>query len=92
MARRDIVSVGNPSTGAWVWDSLGADTGGNWYILAGTSLTAPMWAGIVNAAGRFAVLDRNIELYSAPQAEFNAITVGNCGFCKWELGFLQRSW
>ena len=77
----DISSDANPSTGVWVWDSLGAPPGGYWYIVGGTSVSAPTWAGIVNTAGQFAPSSQAelTRLYSAPQADFNGIKVGNCG-------------
>ena len=77
----DISSDANPSTGVWVWDSLGAPPGGYWYIVGGTSVSAPTWAGIVNTAGQFAPSSQAelTQLYSAPQADFNGIKVGNCG-------------
>ena len=77
----DISSDANPSTGVWVWDSLGAPPGGYWYIVGGTSVSSPTWAGIVNTAGQFAPSSQAelTQLYSAPQADFNGIKVGNCG-------------
>jgi kumamolisin len=77
----DVASDANPNTGAWVWDSLGAPPGGSWYIVGGTSLSSPTWAGIVNAAGRFYPSSQAelTALYSDPSADFSPIKVGNCG-------------
>jgi len=77
----DISSDANPSTGVWVWASLRAPPGGYWYIVGGTSLSSPTWAGIVNTAGQFAASSQAelTQLYSAPQADFNGIKQGNCG-------------
>jgi subtilase family serine protease len=77
----DIASDANPSTGVWVWDSLGAPPGGYWYVVGGTSVSSPTWAGILNTAGSFAASSQAelIQLYSDPQADFNGIKVGNCG-------------
>jgi kumamolisin len=43
----DVAADANPSSGVWVYDSP------YWYIVGGTSLATPVWAGIVNAAGHF---------------------------------------
>jgi subtilase family serine protease len=77
----DIASDANPYTGVWVWDSLGAPPGRFWYIVGGTSVSSPTWAGIVNAAGGFAASSQAelAQLYSDPSADFTGIKVGNCG-------------
>jgi subtilase family serine protease len=77
----DISSDANPATGVWVWDSLGAPPGGYWYIVGGTSVSSPTWAGIVNTAGQFAGSSQAelTQLYSDPTSNFNGIKVGNCG-------------
>jgi kumamolisin len=46
-ATPDVAADADPSTGVWVYASP------NWYIVGGTSVSAPVWAGIVNSAGRF---------------------------------------
>jgi subtilase family serine protease len=43
----DVSAVADPNSGVWVWDS----GQGGWYIVGGTSLSSPVWAGIVAAAG-----------------------------------------
>ena len=40
----DISAVADPSTGVWVYDYP------YWYIVGGTSVATPVWAGIVNTA------------------------------------------
>jgi kumamolisin len=63
----DVASDANPYTGVWVLDTLGecASTGigvstcggpraATWWVVGGTSVSSPVWAGIVNAAGSFA--------------------------------------
>jgi kumamolisin len=76
----DIASDANPYTGAWVFDSL---TFGRpvWFIVGGTSLSSPTWAGIVNAAGVFSASSQAelTKLYSDPEENFTDIRVGNCG-------------
>jgi len=76
----DIASDANPNTGVWVFDSL---TYGMpvWFIVGGTSVSSPTWAGIVNTAGGFSASSQAelTKLYSDPSADFTGIKVGNCG-------------
>jgi kumamolisin len=73
----DVAADADPSTGVWVYAYP------SWYIVGGTSVAAPVWAGIVNSAGNF---------YSSTQAElttvyanlnnasdFTDIVQGSCG-------------
>jgi kumamolisin len=77
----DVSSDANPYTGVWVWDSLGAPPGGYWYIVGGTSVSSPTWAGIVNTAGTFAASSQAelTQIYSDATSDFTGIKVGNCG-------------
>jgi hypothetical protein len=45
----DVAAVADPFTGVWIYDTnlMG------WLVVGGTSVSTPVWAGIVNAAGRF---------------------------------------
>jgi kumamolisin len=81
----DIASDANPNTGVWVLDNfLAAEACGGtpcWYIVGGTSVSSPTWAGIVNAAGSFSP-STNAELtklYREGEFGFNDITLGSCG-------------
>jgi subtilase family serine protease len=69
----DVAADADASTGVWVYAYP------YWYIVGGTSLAAPVWAGIVNSAGSFS---------SSSVAELNAIyanqgktdiIAGSCG-------------
>jgi len=75
----DVAADANPYTGVWVLDTLVYGPG-SWYLVGGTSVASPTFAGIVNAAGSFAPstaaeLD---TIYKFPFG-FEDITVGNCG-------------
>jgi len=74
----DVAAVANPYTGVWVYDTL---EGGTWYVVGGTSVAAPVWAGIVNAAGSFAASSNAelTELYGDVKTDFTDITQGWCG-------------
>jgi kumamolisin len=83
----DVSSDGNPNTGVWVYDN-NATTGCCWYIVGGTSVSSPTWAGIVNRAGHF-FTSSNVELTNVYNAFANAtnyaadyrdIAYGLCGF------------
>jgi subtilase family serine protease len=76
----DVAADANPSTGVWVYASP------YWYIVGGTSVATPVWAGIVNSAGSFSSSSQT-ELTSmyktlgtpAYAADFNDITTSTCG-------------
>jgi subtilase family serine protease len=48
----DVAADANPLTGVWVFNSslVGVPA---WFIVGGTSVASPVWAGITNAAGSF---------------------------------------
>jgi kumamolisin len=73
--RSTPAAVADPVTGVWVYE------GGNWYIVGGTSVASPIWAGIINRAGQFysssaAELD---AVYSSNFIGFQRINDGACG-------------
>jgi len=73
----DVAADADPSTGVWVYDYP------NWYIVGGTSVATPVWAGIVNAAGRFAATSAGelAILYAnvGNAADFGDVVLGSCG-------------
>jgi len=79
----DVSADANPITGVWVLDTLTYGPG-TWYIVGGTSVSSPLWAGVVNAAEAatppFAASSKAelTKLY-ADTTGFGDITVGNCG-------------
>jgi kumamolisin len=77
----DLSFDANPATGVWVWDSNPV-YGTGWFIVGGTSVSAPSLAGIVNAAGSFlnSSQDENRRLYNHIfGSSFNDIVYGTCG-------------
>jgi kumamolisin len=76
----DIASDANPYTGVWVFDSLTYDFP-EWFIVGGTSVSSPTWAGIVNRAGSFSASSKAelTKLYDDSSADFNDIALGSCG-------------
>ena len=87
----DIASDANPYSGVWVLDNYpyAGETG--WWIVGGTSVASPTWAGFVNAAGSFAASTSAelTRLYQDSQTgDFTDITVGSCGVY---LGYLAMT-
>ena len=83
-ATPDVAADANPYTGVWVLDNFQPPAGCTpncWYIVGGTSVSSPMWAGIVNVSNTFAASTNAelISLYGANRALFNDITLGSCG-------------
>src|SRR5215831_1460890 len=76
----DVAADADPNTGVWVYN--GPYCGG-WCIVGGTSAAAPVWAGIINAAGRFAKSSQAelSTMYSnlGKAADFTDIAQGSCG-------------
>ncbi len=89
-ATPDVAAVANPNTGVWVLDNFVIPDFNNetycdatpcWLIVGGTSVSSPIWAGIVNAAGRFSKSsdEELTRLYRARSEDFNDISYGTCG-------------
>jgi kumamolisin len=75
----DLSAVADPNTGVWVYDS----GNGGWWIVGGTSASAPILAGIVNLAGHFASSTSSelTTIYNnmALAADFRDTATGFCG-------------
>jgi kumamolisin len=76
----DVAADADPNTGVWVYNVPYCS---GWCIVGGTSAAAPVWAGIVNAAGRFSTSSQ-VELstiYSnlGKAVDFTDIAQGSCG-------------
>jgi kumamolisin len=83
----DVAAIANPRTGVWVYMSYDNTVGGvlyPWNIFGGTSVAAPVWAGIVNRAGHFyassaaelAAIYANAKTTTA----YRDISYGTCGY------------
>jgi kumamolisin len=70
----DVAAIADPTTGVWVF------AGGYWYIVGGTSVAAPVTAGIINLAGSFrASSAAELAAIYANTAGFTNIVSGACG-------------
>jgi subtilase family serine protease len=49
-ATPDVAAIANPYTGVYVYDTFPIDFYyfGDWFIVGGTSVSAPLWAGVLN--------------------------------------------
>jgi len=78
----DVAAVADPFTGVWIYDTNLS----GWLVVGGTSVSTPVWAGIVNAAGRFhnstaaelAQIYANASLFQEAPRGFTDITSGAC--------------
>jgi subtilase family serine protease len=68
----DVAADANPSTGVWVYASP------YWYIVGGTSVSTPVWAGIVNTAGHSYPSSTEFAVLYGDQGTMD-ITAGTCG-------------
>ena len=78
----DLSFDANPTSGVWLFDSNPV-LGTGWFVVGGTSVSAPSLAGIVNAAGTFTASSsaENTLIYShlLNPADFTDTIYGNCG-------------
>jgi kumamolisin len=78
----DVAAVADPFTGVWIYDTNLS----GWLVVGGTSVSTPVWAGIVNAAGRFhnstaaelAQIYASASLFQEAPGGFTDITSGAC--------------
>jgi subtilase family serine protease len=74
----DIAAVADPQTGVWVYSATGS---GGWGVWGGTSVAAPVLAGIMSHTGtKFTgILGALNSIYGGTFGNFRDITTGNCG-------------
>ncbi len=74
----DIAAVSDPNTGVWVKSSYNSS---GWYVVGGTSVAAPVLAGILSHKGSkySAPAGALNAIYSGSIGNFRDITSGNCG-------------
>jgi kumamolisin len=81
----DIAFDADPNTGVWVMDSIpneGQGGPGAWWVVGGTSLSAPALAGVVNAAGHFynsTATELGVVYGFSILGTFKDVTAGICG-------------
>ena len=78
----DVSADANPSTGASVYDSYGY---GGWVVIGGTSLSAPIIAGIYGLAANASSWSYPAQsIYQSP-GSFHDVTSGSNGSCSYSL-------
>jgi subtilase family serine protease len=73
----DVAAVGDPATGVAVYDTYGGV--GGWLVFGGTSVAAPIIAGVYGLAGNAASINNNYP-YAHASSLFD-ITSGGSGGC-----------
>jgi subtilase family serine protease len=69
----DVAADADPSTGVWVYAYP------YWYIVGGTSVAAPVWAGIVNAGNKFSSTSQNELTGVYANQGTTDVKAGSCG-------------
>jgi subtilase family serine protease len=76
----DVSAVADPSTGVSVYDSYGYQGQRGWFVVGGTSASAPLVAGVYALAGNASSLVYGSAPYATPAALFD-VTAGSNGTC-----------
>jgi len=76
----DVSAVADPNTGVAVYDSYGYKGQRGWFVLGGTSASAPIIAGVYAAAGNGSGLVYGSAPYANPGA-LNDVVGGSNGAC-----------
>jgi subtilase family serine protease len=80
----DVAAVADPNTGVAVYNSYGS-YGGNWYVFGGTSVAAPIIAGIYalagHAGGSAPAIQYSEYLYAHAAGNLNDVISGSNGNC-----------
>jgi subtilase family serine protease len=89
----DVAMDADPNSGVYVLDSYG----GGWFQVGGTSLSTPMWGGLIAIANQGRALAGQSTLngltqtlptlYNLPSSDFNDITSGSNGTYSATVGY-----
>ena len=84
----DVAMVADPNTGVNMYDSFGYNGQKGFFILGGTSVAAPLFAGVlalVNQSRASTLKNANVEIYATAKTQyhtdFHDILSGNNGSC-----------
>lgn len=84
----DVAMVADPNTGVAVYDSFGYNGQKGFFVLGGTSVAAPMFAGVlalVNQGRTSTLKNADTQIYATAKAnyatDFHDITSGSNGSC-----------
>ncbi|HYT40138.1 MAG TPA: S8 family serine peptidase, partial [Acidimicrobiia bacterium] len=76
----DVAAVADPATGVAVYDSYGSSGGANWLVFGGTSVAAPIIAGVYALAGNAASVLNGSSSYAHTASLFD-VASGSNGRC-----------
>jgi hypothetical protein len=86
----DVSALADPSTGVEVYATSPTSGRGSWQVAGGTSLAAPIWAGLIAVANQgrallgLGTLDGPSQtlpaLYAAPSESFHDVAAGSNGY------------
>jgi hypothetical protein len=88
-ATPDVAMDADPNSGVAVYDSWDFGSSTPWVQIGGTSLSTPMWAGVIAIADQGSVLagqgtlggqNALTKIYALPSSDFHDITSGNNGY------------
>jgi len=80
----DVAAVADPNTGVAVFDSTAFQGLSGWLVFGGTSVAAPIIAGVYGLAGNAASIDNNFP-YAHSSALFDVVSGsnGSCSTSQW---------
>jgi subtilase family serine protease len=77
----DVSAVADPNTGVAVYDSTAYQGRSGWLVFGGTSVAAPIIAGVYALAGNEASIDNNYPYTHSGSSNFFDVTSGSNGTC-----------
>jgi hypothetical protein len=87
----DVAADADPSTGASVYDTAGFSGRTGWFVMGGTSLAAPIIAGVYGLAGNASSTSYGSYPYAHPSGLY-AVTSGHNGTCGNALCEGKKGW
>ena len=82
----DVAALADPSTGFWTYSSAPNEDGeSGWAILGGTSLSAPVIAGVFALGGHSARYTWPSQMLYEHLNQFHDVTSGSNGTCTWTI-------
>jgi subtilase family serine protease len=76
----DVAAVADPATGVAVYDSYGSRGGADWFVFGGTSVAAPIVAGVYALSGDTSGVPAS-RSYTAPAGSLFDVQSGSNGRC-----------
>jgi subtilase family serine protease len=87
----DVSAVADPNTGVAVYDSYGSSGGANWFVFGGTSVAAPIIAGVYGLAHNSSSTDYPVRFAYANRTALFDVTSGSNGNCPARNAYFCRA-